>query len=97
MNLVRRRDGIFLEHEGRSVPVDGTDLAYLVRMTPLGRKVYCRNKAKGLVKEGSGGECARTLLLWWHLPAKEWSFGLPQTAEAEEVEEPAGRAPRRSR
>jgi hypothetical protein len=81
VRLVRRREGVFLEHEGRSVPVDRTDLAYLGRMTPLGRKVYCRNKAKGLVNDGLHGESARTILQWWHLPARDWSFGPPQPAE----------------
>lgn len=82
MRLIRRQDGIFLEHDGRSVPVDMTDLFHLVRMTPLGRKVYCRNKAKGLAKDGSRGECARIILEWWHLPAKDWSFGPPEATEA---------------
>ena len=81
MNLVRRGDGVHLEHEGRSVPVDAADLSYLARMTPLGRKVYLRNKAKGLVDDALRGECARTLLEWWRLPASEWSFGPPEGAE----------------
>lgn len=81
MRLVRSPSGAFLEHDGRSVPLDMTDLFHLVRMTPLGRKVYFRNKAKGLAKEALQAENARTLLQWWHLPAREWSFGVPRQAE----------------
>lgn len=77
MQLVRSPEALWLEHEGRRVPVDDTDLFYLVRMTPMGRKVYYRNKAKeNLQADPSDGDAA-VLMQWIHLPAQEWSFGLP--------------------
>jgi hypothetical protein len=77
MRLLRLPDALYLEHDGRRVPVDDTDLFYLVRMTPLGRKVYYRNKAKEILSARAGDSSAETLLEWYRLPAQDWSFGLP--------------------
>lgn len=77
MKLLRQSGSLFLEHEGRRVPVDATDLFHLVRMTPLGRKVYFRNKAKEILQRSGPDVSAQILIEWYLLPAQDWSFGIP--------------------
>ncbi len=77
MKLRHGGDSTHLEHEGREIRVDGTDLLYLVRMTPMGRKVYYRNKAKQILRDRGADSEAEIMLQWCSLPAQEWAFGIP--------------------
>ncbi len=69
----------FLEHHSARIRLSPEDWLHLVKMTPLGRKVYFQNKGKNIrsrEKEDPEGEI---LLAWSRLPVREWDFScLPQ-------------------
>lgn len=77
MKLLRHLGCLYLEHDGCRVPLEGADLAHIVRMTPQGRKIYFRQKAKERFLSNGADETAGKLLQWYLLPAREWSFEVP--------------------
>lgn len=74
MRLSAREDGVVLEHNGAFIRLDGRDRLHVVKMTPLGRKVYFSNKGKQLRLRRSEDPEGLILLEWSRLPAKEWAF-----------------------
>jgi hypothetical protein len=77
VRVLRHLGSLYLEHDGCRVPLERIDLAHIVRMTPQGRKVYFRRKAKERFLGGGVDETAGRLLQWYLLPAREWSFEVP--------------------
>lgn len=74
MRLAIREDEICLEHNGASIRLDGRDRLHIVKMTPLGRKVYFGNKGKELRARRRDDPVGLILLEWSRLPAREWAF-----------------------
>lgn len=66
-----------LERLGTSFALDAADWNHLRRMTPMGRKVYFRRKAKSLLSSRPEDPRVALLLEWTCLPAREWAFDLP--------------------
>ena len=76
MNQIEGR--LYLEHEGQRFLLDTSDISILRRMTPLGRKVHFRNRAKSILAMQPEDPQALFLLEWFSLPARVWSFRVPE-------------------
>ena len=74
MNLAAREDGVYLEHQGRSVRLDGRDRLFVTKMTPMGRKVHFTMKGKQLRARRHDDPEGGILLDWSKLRAREWAF-----------------------
>ena len=80
MRLSAREDGVFLEHMGGRIRLDGRDRLHVVKMTPLGRKVYFNKKGKELRARRGDDPEGQLLFVWGRLPAREWAFPLVELA-----------------
>jgi hypothetical protein len=76
MILVAEAQGLWLERDGYRFRLTERDWFHLVRMTPMGRKVYFRRRAQELGETPEGGSGAELLLAWSRLPAREWDIPL---------------------
>jgi hypothetical protein len=74
MRLAVLEEAVFLEHNGASIRLDGRDRMHVLKMTPLGRKVYFGNKGKELRARRRDDPVGLILLEWSRLPAREWAF-----------------------
>lgn len=73
-------NGTFLlEHDGQEMVLDASDLAMMKVMTPVGRKIHLRHKAKKKLAEDPSDLQASLMLEWFNLPTREWAFRLPDT------------------
>lgn len=77
MNLAVRGEELHLEHQGRSIRLDGRDKLSVVKMTPLGRKVHFANKGKQQRLGRPDDPEGLILLEWSKLPPREWAFPVP--------------------
>jgi hypothetical protein len=76
MRLAAGEDGVFLEHQGGRIRLDGRDRLHVVKMTPLGRKVYFTKKCKEMRARRRDDPEAQLLSEWSRLPPREWAFPL---------------------
>ena len=74
MNLAARGEEFYLEHQGRSIRLDGRDRLLVVKMTPLGRKVHFANKGKQLRRLRRDDPEGLILLEWSKMPPRDWAF-----------------------
>lgn len=77
MKLVEGPDGRWLECRGDRFRLDHVDWLHLRKMTPLGRKVWFRHRARELGRQPGAAEESALLLAWSGLPAREWDLPLP--------------------
>ena len=78
MRIIDGPGGPCLEHQGRLVRLDQRDRILLSRMTPMGRKVYIGRKGKFLRADRKDDSDAELLLSWSRMPARDWSFPVPE-------------------
>lgn len=67
----------YLVFQEERISLDPRDLRMLKAMTPLGRKVYLRQKAKDAIRENPADSQAAVILKLSSLPAKNWAFTVP--------------------
>jgi len=72
------KNEFYLEHENEVAKLRETDLVHLQQMTPLGRKVFCRNKGREILKTDPANISAKLLFSWFKLPAIQRDFELFQ-------------------
>lgn len=74
MRIVIAEGERFLEHHGERLRLSPEDWLHVVKMTPMGRKVYFQNKSKQLKQLGNIPAEGEVLLAWSRLPVREWRF-----------------------
>jgi hypothetical protein len=67
-------EGLFLEHQDARIKLSPEDWRHLVKMTPLGRKVYFQNKGKTLRQRRAEDPAGEILLSWSRVPVRDWGF-----------------------
>lgn len=71
------RDTATLVFQSHRVSLSREDLRYFKLMTPLGRKVHLRERAKRALRIDPAHAEARLILKLWALPSIHWSFQVP--------------------
>jgi hypothetical protein len=74
MQLLTSNEEFFLEHQGQKVKLDKKDAYRLKVMTPLGRKVYFRNKGLEIRRESPSDSRAEILISWYRIANEIWAF-----------------------
>jgi hypothetical protein len=77
MNLVNDAGTFFLNEKGKRVSLTSQELELFRQMTPLGRKVTLRKRASDRILANPEDEEARLMFELSQLPAREWSFLIP--------------------
>lgn len=67
----------YLEFHEDRIFLEPHDLRMLKAMTPMGRKVYLRHKAKDAIRVNPSDTEAAVILRLSSLPAKNWAFAFP--------------------
>jgi hypothetical protein len=74
MKVLIEGEARFLEHLNNKVALSPEDWTHLLKMTPLGRRVYFQNKGKKLRLLETENPDGEILLAWARFPVKEWGF-----------------------
>lgn len=77
MEISIEEDQPYLVYQGQSISLEARDLRMLKVMTPPGRKVYLRQKAKRMLRESPSDCGAAWMVTLFSLPARTWSFAVP--------------------
>jgi hypothetical protein len=92
MRIELDRDAATLVFESHRISLNRDDLRYLALMTPLGRKVHLREKAKRALRIDPADPEARAILDLSKLPSRNWSFPVPSLPIRHDVALPPDRA-----
>lgn len=77
MKIKIEADRPYLVFQELSISLEPRDLRMLKAMTPLGRKVYLRQKAKDAIRENPLDDEAAMIFKMSSLPARNWAFSIP--------------------
>jgi hypothetical protein len=77
MKLINDAGVYYLDENGERVAITPGEILLFKKMTPLGRKMTLRRRAVEVMSSKPGDPEARLILSLFHLPAREWSFRVP--------------------
>ncbi|MDB5048775.1 MAG: hypothetical protein JWO30_1846 [Fibrobacteres bacterium] len=77
MKLINEAGTYYLDENGQRVALTSTDLNLFKQLTPMGRKVRLRQRAVERMAEDKNDLEAQLIISLFQLPAREWSFLVP--------------------
>jgi hypothetical protein len=77
MKLINESGTYYLDENGQRVVLTSADLNLFKQLTPMGRKVRLRQRAVERMATNKDDAEAQLIISLFQLPAREWSFLVP--------------------